>query len=487
MINYWKSKESSLEPLNELYKKIINRTSQFKVQRQEDAHEFLVYLLEKLDDELKVYNKEKNPQNKKQSTKIQDLFQGEIESTIKSQECTHQSTKTEVVYTFELPIQGKKLENTKEIAVLFVREPYKDSKVQIKLNDFPEFKKEIAEKTKLDPQLIYLYSEENSRFVKKIETTKELYNEVNRHIYAIEIEPQIQFGETNAIDSFPDNFPVEQTHIIGKSKTSKFEYVGYPFLIQLREGLFNKNKIFELVTLHASRITEKFRYNPNDVSKQTKALCKKYNFDLNEIKDFKLFLINSNVNEIEIFPTSENVKIEQTTKFRILWNPIISTSLPFFKMTYFQNLRLHNVVNKTTLKNCLDGYTTEEELNYENKWYCEICKKHVMAKKQISIKKFPKFSIFQLKRFDANGKFNTEVDYGDIIVLNSTGIQKPYYFFAAINHQSSSVSYGHYTSVVHIRESLWYHFDDNVSKKLDENKKSLSEVYLLFYTPEGIL
>ena len=48
---------------------------------------------------------------------------------------------------------------------------------------------------------------------------------------------------------------------------------------------------------------------------------------------------------------------------------------------------------------CLEQFQKPEKLNEENAWYCNTCKKHVLAYKKMSIYKTPKYLAIALMRF----------------------------------------------------------------------------------------
>ena len=57
------------------------------------------------------------------------------------------------------------------------------------------------------------------------------------------------------------------------------------------------------------------------------------------------------------------------------------------------------------LNDCLKLFCEEELLNSDNMWYCNNCKKHKTAKKQIRLFKLPQYLIIQLKKFKNNSGF----------------------------------------------------------------------------------
>ena len=52
-----------------------------------------------------------------------------------------------------------------------------------------------------------------------------------------------------------------------------------------------------------------------------------------------------------------------------------------------------------SIHHCLEQFTTGEQLDEENAWYCSTCKKHVRALKTMKLWSTPDILIIHLKRF----------------------------------------------------------------------------------------
>jgi len=138
-----------------------------------------------------------------------------------------------------------------------------------------------------------------------------------------------------------------------------------------------------------------------------------------------------------------------------------------------------------TLKDCFEEFRRPEMLDDENKWYCNKCKEHVRATKQMEIYKPPPILIVNLKRFKQSGnasrffgmysgggygqKIDNEVKFPleglDIteLVLGHTDKSKPliYDCYAVSNHYGN-MGFGHYTAYAkNPIDKTWYEFDDS--------------------------
>jgi len=112
-----------------------------------------------------------------------------------------------------------------------------------------------------------------------------------------------------------------------------------------------------------------------------------------------------------------------------------------------------NVKTSTVhLRDCLDLFTLEEELDESNAWFCGQCKKHVCAKKRISLWSTPDIMVLHLKRFQyahhqknksriLKSKVETPVDYplSDLdmspYLLGPTDPNSPPVYKVSIFHQ----------------------------------------------------
>jgi hypothetical protein len=61
-----------------------------------------------------------------------------------------------------------------------------------------------------------------------------------------------------------------------------------------------------------------------------------------------------------------------------------------------------------TLQGCLEAYRKKTKLDKDNAWYCNVCKEHVEATKQIEIYNVPPILIFCFQRFKSHGMYFKE-------------------------------------------------------------------------------
>lgn len=150
------------------------------------------------------------------------------------------------------------------------------------------------------------------------------------------------------------------------------------------------------------------------------------------------------------------------------------------------------------LASCFKAYATEEQLDKQNEWYCNKCKAHVRAYKQLGLWSVPDIFIVVLKRFHYNQgwfkhsvsreKISSMVDFPieglDMgpFVMNGDGDDYIYDLFAVSNH-SGGLGGGHYTAYAkNFQDGLWYNFNDSSCAEVRDPREIVSKrAYALMY------
>ena len=145
-----------------------------------------------------------------------------------------------------------------------------------------------------------------------------------------------------------------------------------------------------------------------------------------------------------------------------------------------------------TLDHCLQYFTDEECLEEGNEWYCNRCKRRVMATKKIELFYLPRIMCICLSRFLKRGKFynysknNSFVEF-PIENLNMEkyicGPDKEYskYDLFAVSQHYGGMGGGHYTAVCKNIDGNWYEYDDMHCSPISPKKVCTSAAYVLFY------
>jgi hypothetical protein len=209
---------------------------------------------------------------------------------------------------------------------------------------------------------------------------------------------------------------------------------------------------------------------------------------------------------LEKHSTNENIdtfkrEIELNENDRLCFDinllfDIDKTKLPKI-YNYSRKISLYSG-NDINIYDCLNLFSSEEILEGDNEWYCNICKQHRDVNKKMEIYKSPHYLIIQLKRFKQDEmesrsifnifnsyKNNTLVDFptknldlSDYISSN-TNYNTKYDLIGVINHYGGA-SFGHYTAYC-LNNGNWLEYNDQSISYIDENNVVSNAAYVLFY------
>ena len=144
---------------------------------------------------------------------------------------------------------------------------------------------------------------------------------------------------------------------------------------------------------------------------------------------------------------------------------------------------------KVTLYDCLEYFSSPEQLDEKNTTFCPKCKDHVRGTKKMDIYKLPKVLIIHLKRFKQSGYYssrnNKVVEFPieglemDRFTLAGGGV----YDLCGVTNHYGSMSFGHYTAYVWSpHKEKWFYFDDSNVSPVRETSQIVSQAsYVLFY------
>ena len=142
---------------------------------------------------------------------------------------------------------------------------------------------------------------------------------------------------------------------------------------------------------------------------------------------------------------------------------------------------------ETNIFECLDIYSSDEELRGENAWQNDKTNRKEDVKKNIIFWSLPTVLIIDLKRFNnVNKKIHTmvqspinDIDFSKYI-SGYNAIEYKYDLFGTGNH-SGGVNGGHYTANIKNPNGKWYNFNDTFVNEIPENKVVTQFTYCLFY------
>eukprot|EP00039_Didymoeca_costata_P012676 m.183615 g.183615 ORF g.183615 m.183615 type:complete len:1137 (+) comp15547_c0_seq2:255-3665(+) len=148
---------------------------------------------------------------------------------------------------------------------------------------------------------------------------------------------------------------------------------------------------------------------------------------------------------------------------------------------------------RPSLRGALELFQKPEVLEPSEAWYCSKCSEHVEATKEMSVWKAPKVLVLHLKRFSFRNilwkdKLDFMVDYPttNLDISDFTSGPKDgdlkYDLYGVARHHGS-IWGGHYTAFCRdIKSNKWQEFDDERVRTISEEKAgSCKDAYILFY------
>ena len=158
------------------------------------------------------------------------------------------------------------------------------------------------------------------------------------------------------------------------------------------------------------------------------------------------------------------------------------------------NMKKLSSAKSISIYDCFKNFVKLEILKEDNEWFCPACKKHQKAKKKMEIYNAPPILIIHLKRFSANSKIDTTVDFPIenldltqyVINKNNQEGHLLYDLFAISNH-FGGLGGGHYIAYAkNYLNNEWYEFNDSSCHKISIDSLVSSSAYVLFYRKKNI-
>ena len=159
-----------------------------------------------------------------------------------------------------------------------------------------------------------------------------------------------------------------------------------------------------------------------------------------------------------------------------------------------------------TLTESLSMFTNNELLRGDSKYYCEQCKRKVIARKQLTLAKLPPNLIFHFKRFKLESysshqrelsmkklcdriEFPNELDFNEFLDMvidpshqNDVSQDSVYELYGIVVHSGPKLGYGHYYAFIKSFDGKqWFRMNDMEVLPINEIKVLKEQAYLLFY------
>ena len=505
-----------LNPINFLRIFFTNNKS-LNLRHQQDAQEFLSILLDCLHEDLnRITNKpyilleeQKDNENdseasqrfwnlykKRENSIIVDLFHGQFKSKIICSGCGKSSITYEPFIFLGLPIPSYH----QQIFVKFFfanKWEYfgfnikKNSTILSLIKKAIEFMKIYDYKSNEPDNLLYNIIEvvilDENKIIKNIydnnkKNDKDLLINILEEDNSLEI---VLYEKAND----KDNFNIYAYPIKGDD----YDNSTYPLSFSVNKNMTLK----QIIESNRQNILNMYINSETRSDIQMGLLHKKNNgwiyFFSNNFKSREFCPFCNNEEENFCFFNNYNKTIGSILQELKNYTPVLFVIGNNKKKLYNRIPNIPNNINNGLylLNDCLKLFCEEELLNKDNMWYCNKCKKHNEAKKQIRLFRLPNYLIIQLKKFknssgifySSNEKKDTFIKYpinnldlSNFVEDNNINKQK-YDLYAVIQHHGD-ISEGHYTAICKINDN-WIFFNDSILSKV--YSPLTKDAYLLFY------
>ena len=152
--------------------------------------------------------------------------------------------------------------------------------------------------------------------------------------------------------------------------------------------------------------------------------------------------------------------------------------------------------SEESIAGCFEFFRKASKLDKDNSWYCNVCKDHVEAFKQIELYTAPPVLILCLQRFKSHGNYFKEKLEDKIVFPLENFDISPYivsaeqkqstsmlYDLVAVSNHFGSLGFGHYTAYcLDPNTNEWYDFNDSSVYPLQSKDNVVSSAaYVLYY------
>ena len=520
----WKNNKSYINPID-FYRTFTSIVKVFSDSSQHDSHEMLVYLLEKLHEDLnrnvekkytELSEKQENETDieasnrwweiylKRDNSIIMDLFLGQYKSTLKCPYCDRISITFDQFSCLELPLENKCFSGTsyvinendnriRKINLIFGNnETFKE--ICEKINCQKTYKAILCRNSKMylaclkDEHNLYQLIESGQN--RKSEPhNKIIFYEYNKNeldgkllffvvpVVFLRSFDEASFGiqEDEQYLFFPKIFAYSPNEKIHKFYQDLKSY--YHKYFKEKDSNFSDEKIKLRIVNNLTACTK--TSDPCDYCGSKECISCEFKFG----KEMTMGELKKTQSKSRSFVMYLDIPLENFENGNI-------NSIKLFD-DYLNDEEDFILGNELTLENCLNSFSRCEKLDESNEWYCSKCKEHRRGYKQLEIFRLPIYLILHLKRFKneygffMNSKNSTFVKFPiDGLNMNKyiVGPKNMDYIYDLIGvSQHYGLSFiGHYTSACKNNDN-WYKFDDDDVSEIDKQNIINSNAYILIY------
>merc|ERR1719427_2526244 len=224
---------------------------------------------------------------------------------------------------------------------------------------------------------------------------------------------------------------------------------------------------------------------------------------------FKMKTVNAyGTQEYQTFEEGSNVEIKEKMYLCADWNT--NAYKKYVLDQWNTKEKLHESADplapkKTPtglqLQDCMKLFTTKEQLDKDDAWYCSNCKKHQQATKKFDLWMLPPVLVIHLKRFSYTRYYRDKLDtfvnfplknldLSDFVVnphKDSWPRNKRFYNLIAVSNHYGGLGGGHYTAYAkNYHDGKWHYFDDSSVSPSSEDRVVTKAAYMLIYQRQDL-
>ena len=400
---------SSLTP-EQFRESFISIAESFSGFRQQDSQEFLIYLLDKIHDDLnrivdKPYiaiNKEGDNEPdecwrrylSRDDSIIVDLFHGQLKNRLCCLNCGHINNNYEAFMMLSLPIP----QNKEKIVITYISLNFKIEKYEIEFEeelDIEHIKSFCVNNIKdSNIEIVILDKKCNIKTIINNYNEKEL-SDLIEDIIADKYQILVYERNDNEINVYAS--------FIELTTKYKFYFIPYidvnilsypiPISINPKSGV---NKVIEKIC---------------DISKMQNIVIYLVNYENNSPCLYCGNIHCTFCNLFTRFYNNESIRyILQKSPHIVLYVELQSNEYSKEVLSFCKDKEVitkeitveAGITKSISLYNCIELFLKEETLTNDNKWFCPNCKEHQETKQKFYLYKCPPYLIIQLKRFKSS-------------------------------------------------------------------------------------
>lgn len=527
----WSGQHSSLAP-REFKMSVGQFAPRFSGYQQHDSQELLSFLVDGLHEDLNRISKkpyiemkeagdrpmtevaEESWQNhrKRNDSIVVDTLHGLFRSTVDCPECPRISVTFDPFCYLSLPLPAKR---ERAVECSFVPLDMKESIVQYKVT---------VNKNGSLYDLHMALSQVNGKSPDEMTTTNIFNNKFQTHYKITDLMKQVYDKEQLYVFETNPQLTMIPIYMRRASPTSSYnqQIFGLPLLIPLRtddsisyvelyrtvyRAIYRHLKNVELKEKVKDFVESELDMMEDFVNKDDSGVEEED--DLNLFEMFKIKSVNAyGTQEYRTFDDGNGVEIKEKMYLCADWN--LDSYKKYVLDQWKTDEKLHDSANplapkKTPvglqLQDCVKLFTTKEQLDKDDAWYCSNCKKHQQATKKFDLWMLPPVLIIHLKRFSYTRYYRDKLDtfvnfplknldLSDFVVnphKDSWPHNKRFYNLIGVSNHYGGLGGGHYTAYAkNYHDGKWHYFDDSSVSPSSEDRVVTKAAYMLIYQRQDL-